>query len=73
MRVPIEDLGTAGGLSPMPVRRIVVLERFEGIASVQHGELSAEETAQFALALLDDQRERPGSYTHLTLPTIYSV
>lgn len=58
VRVPIEDLGTAGGLLPTPVRRIVVLERFDGITSVQHDELGAEETAQFALALLDDQREK---------------
>ena len=58
VRVPIEDLGQAGGLSPVPVRRIVVLERFDGISSVQHDEISADETAQFALELLDDQREK---------------
>lgn len=76
VRVPIEDLGTAGGLSPTPVQRIVVLERFEGITSVQHDELGAEETAQFALALLDDQREklaRAGGAWAATISTLRSA
>ncbi len=58
VRVPIEDLGAAGGLEPTPVRRIVLLERSDGISDIQRDEVGPDETAEFGLALLDDQREK---------------
>lgn len=58
VRVPIEALGTAGGLEPTAVRRIVLLERFDGLTAIQQDRVSADETAEFALTLLDEQRQK---------------
>lgn len=58
VRVAIEELGTAGGLEPTAVDRVVLLERVDGITEIQHDEVGADATRDFAMNLLDEQRQK---------------
>lgn len=58
VRVPIEDLGIAGGLAATEVRRVVVLERVDDVAEIVQDHLGPEQATGFALELLDDQRRK---------------
>ena len=48
-------------------------EQYEGIVNPPIDSLLERVDSKYALVLFAAKRARPVSYTHLTLPTIYSV
>ncbi len=56
VRVGVDAIGRAAGADPLPVSRVVLIERQPDIATIQRREVGTDETVEFALTLLDEQR-----------------
>lgn len=58
VRVRMDAVGQAPTREPVPIERVVLIERLDSIARIERREISTEETVAFGLHLLDEQREK---------------
>ena len=58
VRVGVDAIGRAAGAAPLPVSRVVLIERQPDLTTIQRREVATGETVDFALTLLDEQRAK---------------
>ena len=58
VRVRAAALGKVASAEPLGIRRVVLIERLPDITAIQRREIATEETVNFGLTLLDEQRAK---------------